>query len=336
MRWRQYLKRLFAPGNIAVLMYHRIATPETDPWQLAVSPENFEAHVKWLKKNCVVITPQQLLKERPRKRRRKNCVCITFDDGYLDNYTTAKPLLEKYRCSASFFITTYGLQTGKPFWWDELQEIILSTPTLPSPFSFAVGNERIALELENNGKLNAEQKALQANWVWSDAPPTQRCRLYYWLWERMRCLPQAEIEALLQKLKSVAGIGEVNMRDVIPMTIADLRDMSRNPLLQVGLHTHTHPVLSEHTAGIQRKELEENKTLLEQTCGYGMTTLSYPHGRYNKDTLVQVEQMGLAAAFTTKADIVTPQSPVHELGRFQVLNWSADEFKSALQKIFRR
>ena len=113
-------------------MYHRVATLHADPWQLAVSAENFEAHVKLLKQKYNVVTHEELLYQVSRKSFRNKQVCITFDDGYLDNYTTAKPILEKYQCPATFFISTYFLQKGQPYWWDELQELIFSSTKLPS------------------------------------------------------------------------------------------------------------------------------------------------------------------------------------------------------------
>ena len=125
--WR-FLSRIFSANKVAVLMYHRVADVEADPWQLAVSAENFEAQLKILKKRFAVISVDELGHQLSRKQVRQNAMCLTFDDGYVDNYTTAKPLLEKHHLPATFFISTYFLQNGQPFWWDELQEMIFSTP----------------------------------------------------------------------------------------------------------------------------------------------------------------------------------------------------------------
>lgn len=100
---KRILNKIFYRHGV-VLMYHRIANPVNDYWQLCVSPENFEQQL------------QVILKYRER-------VSITFDDGYIDNYTTAKPLLEKYKLPATFFIATGGIDSGKEFWWDELQQL---------------------------------------------------------------------------------------------------------------------------------------------------------------------------------------------------------------------
>jgi len=334
MNLRQFVKRFLRSPKVVVLMYHRVAEVKADPWQLAVSPQNFEAQLKLLRKKYKVITPQQLLKQNPRWQLGRNRVCITFDDGYLDNFTTAKPLLEKHHCTATFFITTHSLQTAQPYWWDELQEIIFSTPKLPSPFLFEVAGTKVVSELENNGSLTPEQEAKQNKWIWSDEPLTQRCRLYFLLWEKMRFLPQSEIEALLVQLKEMIGATRTNVHHSMPMTAENLKAMSQQRLFQIGLHTHTHPSLPDHSAAVQRAELEENKKILECVCDYPMTLLSYPHGRFNDDTLSIVKDMKLTAAFTTMPEPVMSYSHPFQLGRYQVLNWNEETFDSFLKKIF--
>jgi peptidoglycan/xylan/chitin deacetylase (PgdA/CDA1 family) len=101
-----------------VLMYHRIAMPFNDHWELCVSPQHFEQQLQVLTKKKVV-SLQQLTGEL-----HANNIAITFDDGYIDNYTTAKPLLEKYRLPATFFITTGQIEYPASYWWDELARLV--------------------------------------------------------------------------------------------------------------------------------------------------------------------------------------------------------------------
>ncbi|HYC27552.1 MAG TPA: polysaccharide deacetylase family protein [Chitinophagaceae bacterium] len=101
---RKILHRILYRHTV-VLMYHRIARPVNDHWQLCVSPGNFEQQLQVI------------------SRHKKNII-ITFDDGYIDNYTVAKPLLEKYQLPATFFIATGNIDSGKEFWWDELEQLI--------------------------------------------------------------------------------------------------------------------------------------------------------------------------------------------------------------------
>ena len=47
-------------------------------------------------------------------------VAVTFDDGYLDNLTTASPILLDHGIPATFFLTTRGLDAPREYWWDTM------------------------------------------------------------------------------------------------------------------------------------------------------------------------------------------------------------------------
>src|SRR4051794_10348662 len=95
MRMFATINRLFDREAI-ILMYHRIARPETDLWELAISPENFETQLKILKRTNLVVPISEIAKSLKEKKATRKRVAITFDDGYMDNFYTAKPLLEYY------------------------------------------------------------------------------------------------------------------------------------------------------------------------------------------------------------------------------------------------
>lgn len=108
-----YLKRSFSGPNlkynnegIPVLMYHSISNKRGNELQL--SKDLFEAQLKFLKdKNYTTLSLDELYdfiafnKPIPKKS-----VVITFDDGYVDNYLNAYPILKKYNFRATIFVIT--------------------------------------------------------------------------------------------------------------------------------------------------------------------------------------------------------------------------------------
>src|SRR5689334_4536799 len=74
---------------VVILLYHRVTTLPADPQLLAVSPDNFRAHLKFLKENFPVVRFEDDWSEV-----KKPAVAITFDDGYADNALEALPILE--------------------------------------------------------------------------------------------------------------------------------------------------------------------------------------------------------------------------------------------------
>ncbi len=95
---------------IPVLMYHSIA-PENPDWvfnYLSIEPDVFEDQISTLKRSgYVAVNLYELYQYLLGKSRlpRKSLV-LTFDDGYLDNWVFAFPILKKYGFKATIFVTT--------------------------------------------------------------------------------------------------------------------------------------------------------------------------------------------------------------------------------------
>ncbi|WP_018152516.1 polysaccharide deacetylase family protein [Leeia oryzae] len=98
---------------IPVLMYHHV-TPQAG--LVTVSPDSFEAHMRYLSEHgWNTITCDQLADFMADKQALPaKSVLITFDDGYLDNYVYAHPILEKYQQKAALFIVTDWIGDGEP------------------------------------------------------------------------------------------------------------------------------------------------------------------------------------------------------------------------------
>ena len=85
-----------------ILMYHRIAKVDLDPWGMCVTPENFAEQIHLIKKNGQVMALDELVDALRTGRQPKNGIVITFDDGYVDNLTHALPVLEEHTLRQPF------------------------------------------------------------------------------------------------------------------------------------------------------------------------------------------------------------------------------------------
>lgn len=112
--------RLYTP----VLLYHHVDKSEAkNPYY--VSPEIFESQMKWLNDNGYTVVSYMdfysayastgTLPAKP--------VVITFDDGKLDQYQNAFPILKKYGFVATFFIPTEQIGTGDAMTWGQVKEL---------------------------------------------------------------------------------------------------------------------------------------------------------------------------------------------------------------------
>jgi len=96
--------------SIPVLMYHHVS-PAGGP--LTISPENFESQIRWLAKNgYVTLTADEFARFLRGAPMPAKSIVLTFDDGYLDNYVHAHPVLLRYGLNAIMFLVTSRVHDG--------------------------------------------------------------------------------------------------------------------------------------------------------------------------------------------------------------------------------
>jgi peptidoglycan/xylan/chitin deacetylase (PgdA/CDA1 family) len=110
--WRIGAHRLLQP-RITVLLYHRVSDSVRD--NLTVGIAQFERQMQLLRQHCTVLGIEEVLESHPIARSSKPLVCVTFDDGYLDNYLNAVPALLKHAIPAAFFVATGIIDSERRF-----------------------------------------------------------------------------------------------------------------------------------------------------------------------------------------------------------------------------
>lgn len=161
-------------GHVPILMYHSIADIPGD--RLSVSPKAFAGQLAYLHKNGrKTITLEQYAAWRQEGRPIPDrAVILTFDDGYLDNYSNALPLLLQYGMTAAVFpvagwigkTNDWENYPGKSFhrmmgwpelraWLDAGMDMGVHTVTHCS-LSSLPDREAIAFELQSSQKAFAE------------------------------------------------------------------------------------------------------------------------------------------------------------------------------------
>lgn len=66
------------------------------------------------------------------RRHKEKWVCLTFDDGYQDNYTLAYPLLKRLGVPFCVYVTTGLIDNQMPLWWYPGEHLGISTDELKS------------------------------------------------------------------------------------------------------------------------------------------------------------------------------------------------------------
>lgn len=106
-------------------MYHRVVEPKDISFPIEagmyVRPETFAAHAKLLSQNYNVIDLDSLVeKVVAGEQIPKKTIALTFDDGWIDNYNYALPILEYYKLPATVFLATGFVGHRTLFWTDRV------------------------------------------------------------------------------------------------------------------------------------------------------------------------------------------------------------------------
>ncbi len=95
---------------VPVLMYHHVSPA---PGLITLSPENFRAQMRWLAEHgYTTIACDDLARFLKGEALPAKSVLLTFDDGYLDNWVWAHPVLAEFGFKAALFIITGRIGAG--------------------------------------------------------------------------------------------------------------------------------------------------------------------------------------------------------------------------------
>ncbi|KFC67376.1 Polysaccharide deacetylase [Devosia sp. LC5] len=299
------VRRLLGGERPLILMYHRIADLDHDPWELAVSPDRFAMQLQILRARRDIVPLSWLVERLERGQSAPRAAAITFDDGYVDLLDNAKPLLARYTCPATVFLPPAFVGQPGGFWWDTLTRIFLATPDLPAQ-----------LTLDHDGKSLA----------WDVRTDTRR-KVHDEVWAALKFMGDTERAGHLATLVAWAGIPADAPASDRCMTEEQLRAFSQPGVLDFGAHTMSHPSLPHLAAPAQAEEISRSSNWIVETLGIEPQGLAFPFGDYNKETLAAARSSGVQFACTTVADAIRRRADRFALPRVAIGNLDTASFE---------
>jgi peptidoglycan/xylan/chitin deacetylase (PgdA/CDA1 family)/GT2 family glycosyltransferase len=327
-RRRERRRERTGPVRPFGLLYHRIAETRPDPWGLCVSSANFQEHLTVLREAWYPVSGAAFMDAASRDDDSDGTVLVSFDDGYVDNFTSALPILELYDTPATFFVSSGYLDEPRGFWWDELARLLLEPDRLPDDGRIVVAGRPVRIQLVDGDGLPPD-----ASWrAWQDGL-FGRAALYRDLWSWLRPLLHTERLRALDAIAQWAGAELGPALADRPLTTAELNEVSGHPLIDVGGHTLTHAWMAGLTPAMQRLEIRSGREILEAAAGRPVDLFAYPFGGsgdVGPDTPRLVAEAGYRAAFLAVSGAASRPDP-WSLPRRQVPDVDGDRFAAWLE-----
>jgi peptidoglycan/xylan/chitin deacetylase (PgdA/CDA1 family) len=324
------IQKRLASSKGLILMYHRVAAVDIDPWSLCVTPEHFAEHLAVIKEIAHPISLHQLNRDRQQGTIPHRAVAISFDDGYADNLDRAKPLLEKYGIPATVFVSSGYVGRQREFWWDELDRILLTPGKLPPQLSLTIDDRLCEWELGTaTDYIQSADRQDRHCRAWA-ALPGSRMSFYYKIWQVLRNLAEIDRQQAIAHIATWANAESQPRARYLPLSVEELATLGTSELVEIGAHTVVHPFLSGQSIAVQQAEIQQSKLELERLLARPVQSFSYPFGDRSAATIELVRAAGFTYACSTQPDIVWRQSNCFDLPRFGVENWNGREFAERL------
>jgi peptidoglycan/xylan/chitin deacetylase (PgdA/CDA1 family) len=314
----QYLHRRPAP---LILLYHRIADPPHDPWGLAVRPEHFADQLQIIKSTRIPLSMGEFVEALNTRRLPRGAIAVTFDDGYRDNLTAAKPLLESFKIPATIFLVTGSLGAGREFWWDELSRLVFGRKH-PVKGTIELAGQTMSVEIT---LADGETRKFR-NWRAWNAPQTSRQTLYLKLWQHISAQHHDARRATMQQLRDMLE-EDRGARDGAPMSKQDVSSLLLGSGIEIGAHSVTHPRLTAIPPDQRRQEIDKSKAACELLAGKPVDGFTYPYGALDQTTKALVMDSGFKWACSANHEPVDlDQADIFALPRIQMVSTASRAF----------
>lgn len=320
-----------------ILLYHRVATPTSDPWALCVAPERFAEQLEILQEYATPVRLSRLSRGLRDGDIPDRSVVVTFDDGYVDNLHNAEPQLARHDVPATVFVPSGAVGSEREYWWDELDRLLLQPGTLPQRLLLSLNGDQHRWDLGGAARYGEAETCRHRLWRAWGKPPTARHSLYRSLWGLMHPMAESERQEVLAELRAWAGAGPSSRPDRRTVSLEELVALSEGGLVEIGAHTVTHPSLSALPGASQRYEIQESKARLEEMLSMPVSSFAYPYGQrsdYSAQTIDIVREAGFACSCSNFAGLVERSTDPFQLPRVFVQDWGGDRFAEELSGWF--
>lgn len=287
--------------KLMIIMYHYVRDLRHSryPEIKGLDIELFREQISFLKRNYTIVTMQEVIEAvKGKNELPEEAVLLTFNDGYIDNYTFAFPVLEEEKVQGSFFIPGKTFSTHQLLDVNKIHYILASADSkkllsdLLEKMDYYRGNEY-------DFPLNEE---LYANYAKEDRYDTKETIFI------KRMLQTVLPEKLRNKISSDlfethVGVTEEQLSYELYMTETQIRAMKRHGMF-IGIHGYDHYWLGNLPKQQMQRDISKALEVMDEFIDKKCWVMNYPYGSYNAEVLDYIGSLGACLGLTTEVAAV--------------------------------
>ena len=293
--------KAFSCENVVVLTYHRILPKVEVTAQIEqgmyVTPTTLKKHLLFLQKYFKFVSVdkvENLFLEKVSDKEKKPLCLISFDDGWLDFYQYAWPILKQENVPATVYLPTKLIGSSDMFWTDKLAFILINNGL------------KVVVDILDDAEIrNALNKCR--------TPQTELDVLI----KGLKKFKYSQIESLLGECVEKLGLTEPSERSF--MNWNEIREIHSEGLVSFGSHTVNHAILTTLSkAEIYDELLLSKQKMIDEGVVGDNISFCYPNGNYTKDIADMVEEIGYSSAMSCDAGWNSLESDPFSLKRISL------------------
>jgi peptidoglycan/xylan/chitin deacetylase (PgdA/CDA1 family) len=282
-------------GVGAILMLHHVRPPRPDRFQpnrlLEVTPSFFEDVIRGLRRSKVdVVSLDEMHRRMSTGDFSHRFVCVTFDDGYRDNFEYAYPILKAHDMPFAIYVAADFAERAGELWWLALEAVIAQ-------------NARVELRMAGVERRFETQSVHDKREAFD--------QIYGWL---RRLKTEDELRAAMRDLAFRHSVDMARFCAELCMDWQELSALAADPLVTIGAHTVSHPILTKLDDASVRAELEGSCRAIEARMGGRPQHLAYPVGdraSAGPREFAIAAELGFKTAVTTRPGVLFRRHAAH-------------------------
>lgn len=293
-------------GKLHIVMYHytRDLRHSRYPKIKGLDLELFKEQIQWFTRGgqFVPVTMEQVLAAVEEKYTLpENALLLTFDDGYIDNYLYAMPVLQEFGVQGSFFIP------GKTFSTHQLLDVNKIHYVLAS----AEENRRLPELLKDVFSKMQEYRSKEFNYPdnkdlydkYASASRFDSAEIVFIKQMLQTVLPEAVRNKISSDLfEKYVGVSEKQLAYELYMNADQIRTMKRNGMY-IGIHGYDHYWLGNLPREQMEADIDKALEVMDEFIDADAWVMNYPYGNYNAGVMEYIKSKGCRMGLTTEVRV---------------------------------
>lgn len=258
----------------------------------------FKQQLEFFKSNFNVVTMEEVIAAyKESYDLPENALLLTFDDGYIDHYLYAMPVLKEYGMQGSFFVP------GKTFVEHTLLDV--------NKIHFILASTKVQVLLPDLLRRLDYYRGQEFQY-----PLNEELFQEYGIADRFDCKETIFIKRILQvglpeKLRSIiasemfrehVGVNEDIFARELYLNYDQMKCMKENGMF-FGIHGYNHYWMGEVSSEELKKDITSALDCMNELVDSNSWVLNYPYGSYNEDVISYVKSKGSVLAVTTDVNV---------------------------------